>query len=286
MQSIADIVKRIPATMKVVPGTQKPDTQYTLPDKAIHLFTQDELRQAVEHCPNCQGIGYTRQDVPITDRNFGTVQRCPQCLRFTAEKQNRELVEKMRPLLDKYSMLKDELLACTFTNYEQARAQTVYDQVRAWAVRAHKGSSETPWLYLFGPTGNGKTHLAAAAANGLTVSHVPVVFTTFTELCGMVGADNFKDKENVIRALQRIPVLIIDDILDYELGTDWKLTLLFRVLDSRYVARKPTMIVSNLPIVSHDSACIQDFDPRIASRLADKSLCREVVNLSEDYRIL
>ena len=45
---------------------------------------------------------------------------------------------------------------------------------------------EVPWVYLYGPLGNGKTHLAAAAVNRLIAQGTAVLFTTTPELLVMI----------------------------------------------------------------------------------------------------
>jgi len=293
MQSLAQVITKMrppsPNGHDPAPVSPPAPPAYTIPDKPLHRFTPAELRAAIAHCPICDGIGYVRPpaDLPITHPDFGKLAKCPECGKYTAEIRARKALENLRPILDRYSMLPGELLAKTSRNFERDRASAAFDAVRQWTARVHQGSAATPWLYLWGAPGNGKTHLAAAAANGLHTVHIPAVFTTFTELCGMAGHNNFRDKERVVQALQAIPVLIIDDITEQELRTEWKQAVLFRILDTRYVNRTATMLVSNLPVAASPQALsLQDYEPRVASRLRDISLCQIVTNIAPDYRLI
>lgn len=292
MQTIEKVTRAVLAHTKIVPdpdippqAAQLPISEYVLPDKPLHIYSIDELAEAVRNCEFCQGIGYIRLDVPIHDKRFGKLLSCPLCAKYGRETHNRSVVESLRDLLERYTMLKGDLLHKTFKNFDQSQAPEAWQAVYDWSRTVWQGTAHNlPWLYLCGIPGGGKTHLGAAAANGLRAGHIATVFSTFTELCGMAAANTFREKEEVIQALQKVPVLIVDDILEQELATGWKSALLFRILDSRYTTRYPSMLVSNLPIQSMHGACIAEYEPRIASRLLDHQMCKVIVNTAEDYR--
>ena len=63
---------------------------------------------------------------------------------------------------------------------------------------------EVPWVYLYGPPGNGKTHLAAAAVKRLIAQRRAVLFTTAPELLAMIRYGfNAGQAENLIGLCQR-----------------------------------------------------------------------------------
>jgi DNA replication protein DnaC len=75
------------------------------------------------------------------------------------------------------------LLACTFENlYAEQNPQLV----AACNAVIRFVRKEIPWVYMYGPPGNGKTHLAAAAANHLVAQGKAVLFATAPELLAMV----------------------------------------------------------------------------------------------------
>jgi DNA replication protein DnaC len=125
--------------------------------------------------------------------------------------------------------------------------------------------------------GNGKTHLAAAAANTLVAQGRAVLFATAPELLAMVR-DGFDagQAEDLIGLCQRVPWLVVDD-LGVERLTDWAAEVLFRVFNVRYTARAHTLVVSNVWPEEVP-------EPRLRSRFLDVAVCQVVPNGGEDYR--
>jgi len=91
--------------------------------------------------------------------------------------------------------------------------------VRNAVVRFVRG--DVPWVYVYGPPGNGKTHLAAAAANHLLAHGHAVLFVTAPALPAMIrdGFDSGQ-AENLIGLCQCVsfgpaqdrPWLVVDDL--------------------------------------------------------------------------
>jgi DNA replication protein DnaC len=147
--------------------------------------------------------------------------------------------------------------------------------VRNAVVRFVRG--DVPWVYVYDPPWNGKTHLAAAAANHLLAQGRALLFVTAPKLLAMIrdGFDN-EQAEDLIGLCQRAPWLVVDD-LGTERLTDWAAEVLFRILNARYVARAHTLVASN--VRPEDLA-----EPRLRSRFLDVAVCHRVPNGSDDYR--
>jgi len=141
--------------------------------------------------------------------------------------------------------------------------------VRNVVVRFVRG--DVPWMYVYGPPGNGKTHLAAAAANHLLAQGRAVLFVTAPELLAMIrdGFDSGQ-AEDLVGLCQRVPWLVVDD-LGTERLTDWAAEVLFRIFNARYVARAHTLVASN--VRPEDVA-----EPRLRSRFLDVAVCHRVPN--------
>lgn len=99
-------------------------------------------------------------------------------------------------------------------------------------------------LLFYGDVGTGKSFTAACIANALMEKRVPVVMTSFVKLLeNTKGFDS--DEEKLIKQLNRAKLLIIDD-LGAERSSDYALEKVYNIVDSRYRARLPMLITTNL----------------------------------------
>ena len=99
-------------------------------------------------------------------------------------------------------------------------------------------------LLFYGDVGTGKTFAAACIANYLLAERTSVVMTSFVKLLNSM--QSFKeDDEKLISRLNQAKLLIIDD-LGAERGSDFTLEKVYNIIDSRYRARKPVILTTNL----------------------------------------
>ena len=90
----------------------------------------------------------------------------------------------------------------------------------------------------------GKTYAAACIANYLLNRRRSVVMTSFVKL--LESMMNFKEDDSVlISRLNRAKLLIIDD-LGAERSTDFALEKVYDIVDSRYRAKLPVILTTNL----------------------------------------
>jgi len=137
-------------------------------------------------------------------------------------------------------------------------------------------------LYLCGPGGTGKTHLAVAITRCLIENLKNPLFVSVPELllgirACFIDRSGISEKETINKYADA-HVLILDD-LGAEKTTDYVLQVFYIILDRRYRENRVTIITSNLEI--KDLA--KKLNSRIASRIA--GLCEVVEFVGRDRRI-
>jgi DNA replication protein DnaC len=135
------------------------------------------------------------------------------------------------------------------------------------------------WLVLTGTYGCGKTHLAAAIGNDRDSRRQPVIFIVVPDLLDHLRS-TFSPQSNVsydklFEQIRRAPLLILDD-LGTESATSWAKEKLYQIFNYRYNARLPTVITTAQPV--------DELDPRIRTRILDRSRCQVWSILASSYR--
>ena len=99
-------------------------------------------------------------------------------------------------------------------------------------------------LLLFGTVGTGKTYLAACVANALIDRGIPCLVTNFARIANETQG-MFEGKQQYYDNLNSFPLLILDD-LNAERKTEYMQEIVFNVIDSRYRAKLPLIVTTNL----------------------------------------
>ena len=126
----------------------------------------------------------------------------------------------------------------------------------------HLGDHEGLGLLLTGGNGVGKTHLAVAVLRELvTAKGARGQFWDFHELIREIknsyDAETRTSELQVLEPVVEADVLLLDDLGAWKM-TDWMNDTLFYILNSRYLARRATLITTNYQDVDREAALAAD----------------------------
>lgn len=175
----------------------------------------------------------------------------------------------------------------TFANYESKKNQTAWDDCLKYARNFEENMNQGKGLFLTGPVGSGKTHLAVAIAdyiarilkNKVRQNLRSIIFISAVDLLSEIKYSyESNDTEPTIKRYENCGLLILDD-LGIEKSTEWTHELFYKIIDTRYKDMKPIIITTNLT----DNEIKKKLSERIASRIYE--ICKGVKLTSKDYRV-
>jgi DNA replication protein DnaC len=230
---------------------------------AIRITSKETVK-----CPICQDAGYLRGDFPVGHPMFGRIVPC-QCKQMEIDARQAEELRKLSNL--------DMFSHQTFEDFDSEIGGVGEAYEAALQFAQEPGHS---WLFLYGPCGIGKTHLAVAIARYAMQWHqMSVYFAVVPDLLDHLRAtfdpasgSAYDERFTTIRNAQ---LLVLDD-LGTENATPWAREKLYQVINHRYIEQLPTVITSNV-----DQRKVDD---RIMSRILDHRLTRTVEIDADDFR--
>lgn len=143
-----------------------------------------------------------------------------------------------------------------------------------------------PFLFCYGGTGNGKTHLLEALAIELhkSMSVRLWVWADFLSFLKRMMKNETEDIDTIVERYQTDDGALLLDDVGMEYGTDWEESILERIISGRYRNKAITVITTNKDIDQVDDKGRRCIPERIKSRFSDQVMSRLVLNEGEDYR--
>ena len=150
-------------------------------------------------------------------------------------------------------------------------------------------------LFITGPKGTGKTHLAAAIANQLMQQGTAVICMTMIDLLDRIKQTYEQSRQyggetsegSVLSTYKTVPLLVIDD-MGKEPATEWAVSKVYAIINARYEAYMPTIITTNYS----DADLVRRLtpkdtgDPTTADATIDRlrEMCAAIVTTGESWR--
>lgn len=193
----------------------------------------------------------------LQEFNFGGVKRiihCPvlcKCRRAKDDLKRQQIADMQAAAalqeLRSQSLMDDRLANATFSTFRiTENNEKPFRYCKRYVERFDEMKSTNQGLLLHGPVGTGKSFAAACIANELLSKGVSVVMTSFVKLIERFsGFDD--DTQYLIDLLNKASLLIIDD-LGAERATDFSLEKVYNVIDSRYRAKLPMILTTNVTL--------------------------------------
>jgi DNA replication protein DnaC len=164
--------------------------------------------------------------------------------------------------------------AHTFVNF---KSRPGVEQALANFKYLADGDTQLPFLFCYGGTGNGKSHLSEAATIRLMQRGIDTWYYTLTGLMGLLKRcmeDNTVEKTT--ESLQKVAGLVLDDWGEL---SDWEEQKLADIIDERYRWHRMTILTSNRPLER-----LMERNERVISRFRDTEFSVMVLNEATDYR--
>lgn len=219
---------------------------------------------------------------------------CPICedTGFVGEKvcecQKKLLIDLAKKELSRTAPVKD----CTFANFSTSYYTNVKDEngcdilehmedvLRFCKYYCGDFAKNSPSLFMYGKTGLGKTHLSLAIANGVIEQGYGVIYGSAKNLIAGLENEHFGRRNDFYseNALLTCDLLIIDD-LGAEFTNAFAVSEVYNIINTRLLAKKPTIISTNLDIKGIEKL----YTERIASRIVGEY--QAVKFYGEDIRV-
>lgn len=130
---------------------------------------------------------------------------------------------------------------------------------------------------MIGPRGTGKTRFAAEAMRNFSPhsGHYTTAMGLFLRIRSSFGKNSTESEETIVNELSKVPLLVLDEIQERG-NSAWEDRILTHVLDRRYGAERPTLIIANLT----ETALTECLGDSIVSRLNETGGILEVTGPS------
>ncbi|MBQ3053364.1 MAG: ATP-binding protein [Clostridia bacterium] len=151
------------------------------------------------------------------------------------------------------------------SQFNRSPRQQMQDVLQFCKAYTENFSLKSENLLMYGGAGLGKTFMCSCIAGELTNKGINVIFQSAYDIFETISKNKFNyksDLDNKVAQLYNCDLLIMDD-LGTEFSTEYTVSALFDIINTRLTLEKPTIINANLSLKDISSK----YSDRIVSRL-------------------
>lgn len=290
-----EINKKVPMVAEITDEINHLGASYTLAVLGKNKAEADKLRREMDKLDDertrlLKENGFSKKDLEMEyfcpvckDTGFINGRTC-QCMKEEIIRQRQKFLTLLSPApqadfesfnLDMYPKTAVEISNGTMiVPYTQMKR--IYEYCQAYA---HNFSTDNKSLLMLGSAGLGKTHLACAIANQVMKDGYTVMYSSSQSLFSKIEQARFTD-EDVISDILNCDLFILDD-LGAESMTNYSLSVLYNIVNTRMISKKPCIYTSNL---TTQAALQKRYGEKISSRLL--GTCDTFFFVGNDIRIM
>ena len=197
------------------------------------------------------------------------------------ERLAREKSDRIKRLF-KHSGLPQRFARCSFENWEERPGtEKAFAAAYRYAQNLEQNIRDGRGLIIFGPCGNGKSHLAAAITSKAFSAGKSVIFERVPKLLSRIRStyDHNSDvtESQLLSTLGQVELLVLNDA-GAEKWTQWTEPMLYNIIDERYSWERSLVITTNAKL----SELKDQVGPRAMDRLLE--MCEIEENMGTSYR--
>ncbi len=235
-----------------------------------HGFSKKDLEMEY-FCPVCKDTGFIKG-------------KACQCLKEEITRQRQKFLTVLSPApqasfetfnLDMYPKTAKELSNGTMV-VPYSQMKQIYEYCVSYAENF---SQKNKSILMLGSAGLGKTHLACSIANVVMSYGYTVMYSSAQSLFSKIEQSRYTD-EDVVSDIIHCDLFILDD-LGAESLTNYSLSVLYNIVNTRMIEGKPCIYTSN---ITSQNALQKKYGEKISSRLLGS--CDTLFFVGDDIRII